>query len=552
MSGLRTILAAIWAAERRMLLVGGAATVVVLLAGAALLGLSGWFITAAATAGLAGTGAVFDVFRPSAAVRLLALGRAAGRYGERLWTHDATLRAVSWLRVVVLRGHLRMPLPQALRLRASDALNRLTSDIDLLDLLTLRFVFPVLGGAAVLLVVGLVLSLLTTPLIGWGLALIQAFGITVASALSLKAGQRFASRAEAEAQILRSQLAEILRQRDDLAVQGRLMDRLDRIGHQDIRSRRALRKTLHRDRLSVLVLSLTQIAGVCFTLAAGLAALRAGLLDPAHLAIGAFTALALGEVAAPFQRAFADLGRMRDATERVAPLLAPAPASTALPATDPISPRPATRLSFDRVSFRHPGAVQPVLTDFSAQIAPGEVVALQGPSGHGKSTLLALGAGLLRPDRGQVRLNDSPLDGLDERDLRRTVGMLPQRSELLSGTVLSNLQLAAPDIDADEAWAALDAAGIGSLLRGRDGLTTRIGESGRGLSGGERRRIALARVLVRKPAVLLLDEPTEGLNRAMAESVLSGVRTFLPDAAILTASHRAAELSWADRIITFK
>ncbi|MDX5381987.1 MAG: ABC transporter, partial [Rhodobacterales bacterium] len=128
------------------LLRGAALSFVVLVMGAALLGLSGWFITAAAAAGLAGMGAVFDVFRPSAMVRFLALGRAAARYGERVLTHDATLRALEVLRVQLLGVLVAAPYQRMVRLRGAQAVNRLTADIDALDGVPLRLVLPVVAG----------------------------------------------------------------------------------------------------------------------------------------------------------------------------------------------------------------------------------------------------------------------------------------------------------------------------------------------------------------------------------------------------------------------
>jgi len=134
--------------QRRAMLRGAALGLVVLVMGVALLGLSGWFITAAAAAGLAGAGAVFDVFRPSAMVRFLALGRAAARYGERMLTHDATLRALETLRWRVLASLLTAPYARMIRVRGAQALNRLTADIDALDGVPLRLVLPVMAGIA--------------------------------------------------------------------------------------------------------------------------------------------------------------------------------------------------------------------------------------------------------------------------------------------------------------------------------------------------------------------------------------------------------------------
>lgn len=136
----------LWREERRTFLRGLSLSLAVLLAGLALIGLSGWFITAAAVAGLAGAGAAFNVFTPGAGVRFLALGRTLARYGERLSTHDATLRALESLRITLLKGIARKPFAAIMQMRASATLNRILSDIDALDGLTLRLLFPVAAG----------------------------------------------------------------------------------------------------------------------------------------------------------------------------------------------------------------------------------------------------------------------------------------------------------------------------------------------------------------------------------------------------------------------
>ena len=157
------IIVIILKSEKRPFLLGLLLTVAVLAMGVGLLGLSGWFITASAAAGMAGLGILFNVFAPSAMVRFLALGRTASRYGERVLTHDATLRALSDLRIRLLEGLLTRPHRELEKLRANAFLNRVTADIDALDGALLRLVLPALAGWTVIALSGLLLWWLVHP-----------------------------------------------------------------------------------------------------------------------------------------------------------------------------------------------------------------------------------------------------------------------------------------------------------------------------------------------------------------------------------------------------
>lgn len=530
------------AREQRPALARGAAlSLVVLLMGVALLGLSGWFITAAAAAGLAGAGAVFDVFRPSAMVRFLALGRTAARYGERLLTHDAVLRGLESLRLGLLRGVLRVPPDRMIRLRGAQALNRLTADVDALDGLVLRLVLPVAAGALALLISCAVLwwlvdlAVAAWVLLGW---LVGAGAVLWHMGRQAPAPSR---RIEAATQAFRSRLIDLVQARDDLAIYGLLpRQRAQTLAAETrrLQLRRVLDRADRRAGAALMAVSALVSGGALWI---GLRLAEAGRITPAAAAIGFFTALALFEAAAPLRRALSDLGRMTDAARRIAPALAD-------PVPPPTSPERATaRLICTDCAVTRPDSTAPILAGVSLAVGPGETLALTGPSGVGKSTLLLALAGLHPLAGGAITLGDRPLDQWSEVALRASLALLPQRSELLTGSVAENLRLAGPEASDDDLWAVLEAVQLAPLLRPRGGLDLRIGPRGQGLSGGERRRLALARVLVRRPAVLLLDEPTEGLDDATARAVLAGVRRTLPDAALVLASHRRAEVDFADR-----
>jgi ATP-binding cassette subfamily C protein CydC len=529
--------------QRKALLRGALLSFVVLVMGAALLGLSGWFITAAAAAGLIGMGAVFDVFRPSAAIRFLALGRTAARYGERMLTHDATLRALETLRLRLLGTMLAAPFAQLMRLRGPQALARLTADIDALDGISLRLVLPVFAAIAThLLAFGLLWWLVGLPvaafsLMGWlgGSALILGFAAMRAAPISRQG--------EAAMQALRARLIDLIRSRDTLAAHGRLQDQA-----QSVQAAHA-RQLLLRDRLDRVERRTGAAQSLLGTfmssgaLGLGVWMVSQDQIAPAIAALGFFTMLALAETVAPLRRAMADLGRMTEAARRVRATLAlnsaPKQGEHALPNV----------LRLENVSLARPGGTTPILRGVSFELMPGRTLAITGPSGCGKSSLLQAIAGFLPLAYGQIMLGTLAIPSWDEQALRRAVTYLPQRSALMAGTVRDALHLAQPDATDAELWAVLDAVALADVIDARAGLITPLGPRGEGLSGGEARRLTLARALLRRPALLLLDEPTEGLDDATAAKVLAGIRTYLPEAMIVMASHHPREAATADRTI---
>ena len=542
------ILRLIWAGQPGPLLRGTALAVTVLAAGVALLGLSGWFITAAGAAGLAGIGILFNVFQPSAAVRLLALGRTAARYGERLLTHDATLKSLTEIRVRLLKGVLTLPYPRLSRLRGAEVLNRLVADVDALDGIALRLFIPAASALVIFAASFAILGWLTK----WALAawILGSFALGSLAALAWVARRALAPsrRAEKALQAFRIRLIDTLRARDDLAVYGRLAEQRARVHDAEARLNTDLRRVDRVERRAGLVLSATATLAAGGALWLGGSLAQAGAIAPAQAALGFFATLALAETTGPLRRGLAELGRMVDAARRVNRLLPgdePTPAT--MPAPAPVADAPA--LAFHSVTFRHPGAARAVLSGFDLTVEPGETVALAGPSGGGKSTVLSLAAGLIAPGSGEIALFGQPLASLPEHDLRARLSYLPQRSMLLGRSLFETLALADPELTEDQAENALEAMQLGEMARRRGGLHAPLKDNGAGLSGGEQRRLALARALLRRPDLLLLDEPTEGLDRETASVILCRTRQALPHAAIVVAAHRMVERQWADRVI---
>ncbi|MCV2894271.1 amino acid ABC transporter ATP-binding/permease protein [Lentibacter sp. XHP0401] len=529
------------------LLRGALLSVAVLVMGAALLGLSGWFITAAAAAGLAGVGAVFDVFRPSAMVRFLALGRAAARYGERVLTHDATLRALEVLRLRLLGGLLAAPYARMVRIRGAQALNRLTADVDALDGVSLRLVLPVMAGLVTQLIAFVALwALVGLPVAVWVLLGYLA-GMAAIFWQTMRRAAPLSRRAEVAAQAFRSRLIDLIRARADLRVYGRLAAQAEATRAADMKRIDLRREQDHAERLAGAAIQMLGAVVAGGSLWIGITMVQAGVIAPAFAALGFFATLALAETIAPLRRAASEIGRMVEAARRVSRDLA-----TPAPGAGEAVAQSALPLVLEGVTLHRPRSETAIVTDMSFAVAAGETLALTGPSGSGKSTLLLAVAQLHSVAAGRITLGDLSVEDWGAQALRQSVTLLPQRSALMSGTVREALRLAAPDSDDAVLWQVLEAVQLAGTLRAREGLETHIGARGAGLSGGEARRLTLARALLRRPDVLLLDEPTEGLDEETALKALNGIRGFLPEAAILIAAHQAVEIGFSDRAVGLK
>lgn len=528
-----------WREERRPLLIGLVLLCATLVAGAALLGLSGWFITASAAAGLAGAGASFDFFRPSAGVRFLALVRTAARYGERLATHDATLRLLAALRLRLFHGYARAPFERLVRMRSALALDRITADVNALDAVFLRLLSPVTAALVALALAALLLAWLVHPLVAfWSVG--SLFGLGAAVALSGgKRADRSARRNRAALAAIRLRLVDLARGNAELALSSALDRQVTSLRDA---SESAANAALALDRIERVSGLMLQV-GVALTAAGTLCLGWYLALDAPRIALSTLAVLGLAEALLPLPRGVLEGYRAARAA-RAMPVLA---------SIEPATPRPEApahpaKLTAERLGFRHAPDRAPVISEFNLALSPGDCVTLTGESGGGKSTVLHLLAGLLKPDMGRVLIDGEEIRSIAERELRARIGLLPQHSVLFAGTIAETLRFAAPDADDATLWEALETVALADPVTARGGLGLLLGEGGSGLSGGESRRLALARLLLRRAPILLLDEPTAGLDVATATRVLANLRA-LPDRTILIAGHRGEESDCADRIV---
>ncbi len=518
-------------AERRLALLGGIAlAALTLIAGTALLGLSGWFITATALAGISAVGAVaFDVFAPSAGIRLFAITRTVARYGERLVTHDAALAVLAGLRERLFLGWAAPEAAGRLADRPARLLFRLTLDIDALDSLYLRVLVPGLAAIAVTLAAAVFIGFIDPRTALAFAAVVLGCGFLI-PLLGLRAARRPGRRRAHALEVLRARAIDLVAGQTELVMTGRLAAEREAFAAAD-RRQGAADDALNRVEVFTGA-GLSAAGGLLLALALLVAAgLKGqGVVDAPLAALLLLVALAAFDPFGMLKRGVVECERALIAARRVAPRLSAPVVAGALPA-----PGPGEALRLEGVAVGHAGSTRPVLTGLDLVVRAGGRLAIVGASGAGKSTLLAAIAGEIGIGAGRLAAVPSTL--------------LTQRTELFRDTLRGNLLIADPDAGDARLLAALEAAGLGEVVAALpEGLGTLLGEGGLGLSGGQARRLALARLFLRAAPLWLLDEPTEGLDGATARDVVARVAAVSHANATVFATHLRREAEVADRI----
>jgi ATP-binding cassette subfamily C protein CydC len=513
------------------LALGALLSILVTWAGIALLATSGWFISATALAGVAGAAVMFNVFIPSASIRLLALGRTFGRYFERIVTHDATFAVLASTREQLFRGWAGPGAARSLLRRPARMLFRLTHDIDALESLYLRLLAPACAAVGAAALAGGLLGLIDKRLGVATLSWLLLCGGGIAWIVARRA-RMLALRRVSALERLRAAAIDQVDGQTDLLMAGRLPAQCEQVTRLDTRLAGvddALNRLESRAAFGWAVSGHATVAGVL--LVAGVLAER-HLLGAPMAALALLTVLTASEPFAALRRGAIEAGRSALAARRVAPRLCQQEAATPLQRP----PGATTALVLDNATVFHAGRPSAALSALTLHIAAGERVAIIGASGAGKSTLLALAAAELHAGTGMVQAQPCT--------------WLTQHTELFQDSVRDNLRLAAPHATDDDLWDALRAAGLDDAVRQfARGLDTQLGEGGLGLSGGQARRLALARLVLKQSPFWLLDEPTEALDGPTATDVLARLALHAQGRTVLLATHLRREAALADRLI---
>ena len=519
------------------------------LASITLLTLSGWFISASAIAGLLvldGNALTFNFMLPAAQIRALAITRTLGRYGERLVTHEATFRVLASIRGWFFQQLIPLVPGRLSLMRSGDLLSRMTADIDALDALYLRLLAPM--TVALLGIIGVTVFLACyTPIISLTTGLILIVASVWVPWLFNRLGQEGAEQIIVLAANFRIRNIDMLQGLSELITNqayGRFSNTLSQFSDLMINTQRLNNRL---SAISSIITFLLSQVSVLITLILSTLLYTENLLSGAEVALVIFCVMAAFELVTPLPLAMQMLGKTQKAAQRIRQVVDMSP-TTPNPLESASLPKQYD-MALDNVSFRYSEQQDWVLKNINLSIPQGSKIAVVGISGSGKTTLLQLLMRYYDPETGQVLLNGQSLKYWHTDQLMTCFGVLSQRSQLFAASIRENLLIAKPTASVKELTAAIKAAGLEKFLSYLpEGLDTWVGESGVKVSGGEARRIALARLYLKNAPILVLDEPTEGLDSDTERDVFNALSVFANNKTVIMVTHREAGLGLVDVI----
>ena len=517
------------------LVVGGFLILATLLSGIALLAVSGWFLTKTALVGLllaAGVAATINLYVPGGAIRFFAVSRTVFRYLERVYNHDTVLRLLTDIRVNLFSRLSRATRVRRGELSGAQWLSRLTSDVDALDTLYLRLIAPTaLAGLVTLLVVVLAAILFdvgTAVLVG----LLLVIALAVATVGVYLRTWQLAARQSDRQEELRTAVIEHIEGFSELTAAGRTGKHaawLMRQAHQ-VTSEQA--KTDTRVGWHLAGTHLLVNLSAVLALWAGFTLFQAGTLSGPVLVLLPIALLGLAEVYAMLPDAFGKFGATIASAAR---LNRDCREEERQAVNEKHELPPETALLADNITVKHAGYA-PLFTRFNLEIEDGKRISILGHSGSGKSSLADVLAGLLPVAQGSLA--------------RRDCVYLTQKTVLFEDTLRANLLLGSPEASETELWSMLEQMELAERFATEpDQLDTWLGSAGSRLSGGEARRVALARVLLNPAPLVILDEPFTGLDAETRSRIAKRMESLLEGKTVVSLAHGSDALPGTDRVI---
>ncbi|GLT16616.1 cysteine/glutathione ABC transporter ATP-binding protein/permease CydC [Vibrio zhanjiangensis] len=514
-----------------------------LFASIGLLTLSGWFLSAAAVAGLTIARETFNYMLPGAFVRGFAMGRTAGRWGERVVSHNATFKLLTDLRIFFFSKLAPLIPGRVSNLRDADILNRLVADISAMDHVYLRLVTPMVVGSAGIIGLTALLSWFDAKL-GLILGAILITLLLLWPIVFYKLGKRNGAELTSNKATLRVATLDWLQGYSELTLFG--AEERYRNAIFDVQQRLLTNQRFNAHFAGIAQALLILANGWTIALMLWLAADGVGGQSPnPMIALVVFATMASVEILMPIAGAFQHLGQTITSARRLNDIILSTP--------DVQFPSQSTEhessysIEYKDVSFQYPDGNTNALSEVNLFIPAGQKIAILGQTGSGKSTLLQLLNRYWDVQKGHIQIAGQPITKWSESQLRQAITVVSQRVDILNGTLKDNLLMASPHATDQDLHQALSKVGLSKLID-EQGLESWLGDGGRQLSGGEKRRIGIARALLHNGPILLLDEPTEGLDKQTERQIMQLFEQHFENKTVVFITHRLVELSKMDAI----
>ncbi|OTQ73427.1 MULTISPECIES: cysteine/glutathione ABC transporter ATP-binding protein/permease CydC [unclassified Gilliamella] len=523
------------------IVIGLSLSILTLFASVFLLSLSGWFLASTAVVGVAGL-YTFNYMLPAAGVRAAAITRTASRYVERLVDHNTTFKILAYLRTLAFRKILPLSANQLAQYQKADLLNRFIVDIDALDHLYLKLFSPIVTALVMILLLFVGLSYINLP-IALIITIVLTITLLAIPIIFYHAGKQLGETLAKQQSEYRALLINYLQGQAELTLfnaQHRYRKKLDKLESDWL---------FHQQRQSTLM----ALSSALVVLIAGFLTLLVLWLITQYtlsplVALFVFVCLASSEILAPIPGAFIFLGQVLTSATRTTTLFNQTPDIKFIEQGKTIDLSIA-KLQFDDISFSYPNQPFAILSHFSLTINSGQHVGLIGKTGCGKSTLLNLVTRTWDANSGKILINDIPIDQLDEATLRQIIAVVPQVITIFSDTLKQNLLIGNRQASDQQLIDVLHQVELSKLLATDQGLNLPLGQGGRALSGGEIRRIGIARALLHNSPLILMDEPTESLDQQTEQQIIELIKQICKNKTLLMVTHRLTNNPLFDRVI---
>ena len=533
------------------MLLGTLLATITVLANVGLLAISGWFLASMAAAGIAGV--QMNYFTPAGTIRFLAIVRTASRYAERLVTHNATFLLLSEIRVNMFATLSKLNNVDLAMSRSADLLNRLQNDVDALDKFYLNVLMPMMVALLSVPIILLFMSAYNANVALICFMGILLIGVVIPALLSASLTKNSHKETHLSAQ-LRAELSDTLTGLRELSIyQARTeqLNKCDRLNEQYNQQLFVRHKALaNADGLTLLIVQMAMLASIV-TIAP---LVYTNSMVNVELAMLTLFVLASFESVLLLPNAFIELPNVLKAAERLFTLQDKASdqSNNCSALIDAQFDKNNIALTLNNISYKYDE--HNALNNVSFMLKSRQKVAIVGRSGSGKTTLVNLLTGLWPLQQGSITLGDQnssqDLHSLSSDSRANVINILAQQHHIFDGTLSENLRYAKPSATKEEMLEAINLAQLEPWFNElREGLKTRLGTGGRSVSQGQSRRIAIAQALLQNPAILVLDEPTEGLDNQSKQTVMNAIMHVMSDASVLTITHDPALLAQMDNII---